>query len=167
MNSGRLIIFSGLPGSGKSTLASRLSFHLNATYLRIDTIEQGLRDICGIIEIGGQGYHLAHRIAQENLRLGRTVISDSVNPWPLTRMEWNNVAKVIGVPYLNIEITCSNKGEHQSRIESRISTVQGLKPVTWQDVVERDYRPWNEDRIQIDTGGKSIDESFAILLASV
>lgn len=42
-----LYIFAGLPGSGKSTLAKKLAQKLGATYLRIDTIEQGLRDTCG------------------------------------------------------------------------------------------------------------------------
>ncbi|MFP5386577.1 MAG: AAA family ATPase [Bacteriovoracia bacterium] len=45
MKKGTLIIFSGLPGSGKSTLASLLATHLKATYLRIDTLEQGLKDV--------------------------------------------------------------------------------------------------------------------------
>lgn len=44
MKVGTLIIFSGLPGSGKTTLASLLATKFKATYLRIDTIEQALRD---------------------------------------------------------------------------------------------------------------------------
>lgn len=39
-----LIIFSGLPGSGKSTIARALAQRLGAVYLRIDTIEQAIRD---------------------------------------------------------------------------------------------------------------------------
>ena len=39
-----LYIFSGLPGSGKSTLAINLSQYNKASYLRIDTIEQALKD---------------------------------------------------------------------------------------------------------------------------
>jgi len=37
-----LYIFSGLPGTGKSTLAKIIARKLNAVYIRIDTIEQGL-----------------------------------------------------------------------------------------------------------------------------
>jgi len=48
MGTGTLIIFAGLPGSGKSTLAAKLASRLAAAYLRIDTIEQGLRDVCGL-----------------------------------------------------------------------------------------------------------------------
>jgi len=92
MKLGALIIFSGLPGSGKSTLACQLASRLGATYLRIDTIEQGLREVCEISQIDGKGYRLTYRIAQENLRAGNIVIADSVNPWNLTRRECNEVA---------------------------------------------------------------------------
>ena len=37
----------GPPGSGKTALSQRLARDLKAVHLRIDTIEQGLRDLCG------------------------------------------------------------------------------------------------------------------------
>lgn len=40
-----LYIFSGLPDSGKTTLARMIARQFQATYLRIDTIEQTLRDL--------------------------------------------------------------------------------------------------------------------------
>ncbi|WP_225152486.1 AAA family ATPase [Bradyrhizobium sp. NBAIM08] len=39
-----LIVFGGLPGTGKTTIARELTARLAATYLRIDAIEQPLRD---------------------------------------------------------------------------------------------------------------------------
>ena len=39
-----LYIFSGLPGTGKTTLSQKLCKKIDAFYLRIDTIEQTLRD---------------------------------------------------------------------------------------------------------------------------
>ncbi len=41
-----LFILSGLPAAGKSTLSKLISQEYGAVYLRIDTIEQGLRDLC-------------------------------------------------------------------------------------------------------------------------
>ncbi len=38
-----LIVFGGLPGTGKTTVSRELTRRLEATYLRIDVIEQTLR----------------------------------------------------------------------------------------------------------------------------
>lgn len=164
---GTLIIFSGLPGSGKSTLASKLATALPATFIRIDTVEQGLRDICDIVQIDGKGYRLSYRLAQDNLRLGNIVIADSVNPENFTRQEWNAVATDIGSQFINVEILCSDKAEHQMRVETRGPSVPGAKSPTWDDVLNRTFHLWNEDRISIDTAGKSSDESFEELLAAI
>ena len=40
----RLIVFSGLPGSGKSTIARGLATKIGAVWLRIDSLEQAIRD---------------------------------------------------------------------------------------------------------------------------
>ncbi|MBT4161074.1 MAG: AAA family ATPase, partial [Gammaproteobacteria bacterium] len=69
-----LFVFSGLPGTGKSTIAQMLSIQVDGVYLRIDTIEQTLRDLCQI-DVEGEGYRLSYRIAQDNLKLGRNVVA--------------------------------------------------------------------------------------------
>lgn len=164
---GTLIIFSGLPGSGKSTLAMKLASALSATFVRIDTVEQGLRDLCDISEIDGKGYALSYRVAQDNLRLGNIVIADSVNPEHFTRKEWNAVATDIGADFINVEIFCSNKSEHKHRVESRGPSVQGSKPPTWEDVLNRTYHTWTDERIAMDTAGKTEEESFEDLLIEI
>jgi len=167
MNLGKLIIFSGLPGSGKSTLASLLAKELSAVYLRIDTVEQALEDICNIKDIEGQGYRLTYRIAQENLKCGNIVIADSVNPIPLCRHEWNAVAEDIGAKFINVELSCSNKADHQKRIETRDASIPGIKQPSWQNVLDRDYREWDMERVCIDTSGTSIKESLNSLLTEL
>jgi predicted kinase len=167
MKIGTLIIFSGLPGSGKSTLAAKLASTIGAAYVRIDTIEQGLRDICQISQMDGKGYELAHRISQENLRVGNMVIADSVNPWGLTRKAWNNVAEEVGANFINIEVVCSDKEEHRRRVESRGPSVPGLKVPTWEEILKRDYHPWSEEHHVLDTSGKNIEQSFEELLSVV
>lgn len=155
---GTLIIIADLPGVGKSTLAAKLASTIQATFVRIDTIEQGLKDVFGISKIDGGGYQLAHRIAQENLLLGNFVIADSVNPWEMTRNDWNNVAQGIGASFVNVEVICSDQDEHRKRVENRPSSIPGLKMPTWQDVVQREYHAWTSDRCVIDTAGKTEDE---------
>ena len=135
----KLYIFSGLPASGKSTLAMALSKKINATYLRIDSVEQGLKDICGMGKVEGEGYQLSYILAEDNLKLGNSVVADSVNPIQLSRTEWNNVAISCGVDFVNIEVVCSDKKEHKARAESRAVGVKNLTGPTWQQIENREY----------------------------
>jgi len=153
----RLYVFAGLPGSGKSTLSKRLSAHLGAVYLRIDTIEQALRDLCSF-EVEGEGYRLAYRLARDNLLIGSSVVADSCNPIELTRREWEQVARDAGAGFVNIEVVCSDVHEHRRRAETRVSEVAGLEQPTWQEIDTREYDAWTVDRIVVDTAGKSIGE---------
>jgi predicted kinase len=161
-----LWILAGLPGSGKSTLGARLAAHLGAAYLRIDTIEQALRDLCSV-RVHGEGYALAYRVAADNLRLGMSVVADSCNPIELTRREWESVARDVGCAFVNVEFTCSKLDEHRRRVETRPVAVPGLVMPTWQDVLAREYHAWTVERVVVDTAGRSERESFDELLAEV
>ena len=158
-----LYIFGGLPGTGKSTLARRLATHVRAVHLRIDTIEQAIRKAGGAVT-GGEGYVVAYDLAADNLRLGLSVVADSVNPWALTRSVWRGVALNADVAYAEIEVICSDQAEHRRRVETRVTDVDGLKLPSWADVVNRDYHAWPDEHIVIDTAGQTEDESFASLL---
>jgi predicted kinase len=158
-----LYIFAGLPGSGKSTLSQQLARRVNAVYLRIDTIEQALRDLCAI-DVQGEGYRLAYRIAADNLQLGISVVADSCNPIELTRREWEQVALAARARYVNIEVVCADGREHRRRVETRASAVPGLHQPTWHDVESREYHAWSVDRIVVDTAGRSEGTSVAELL---
>lgn len=156
-----LYIFSGLPGAGKSSLARLLAAERGAAWLRIDTIEQGLRDlsICKAW-VGNEGYRLAYRIAADNLRTDLSVVADSCNPIVPTREEWMAVAAENGATPINIEIVCSDRDEHRRRIETRTSEIPGLELPTWNDVTAREYHPWTGEHITVDTAGKTIEQSF-------
>ena len=166
MNEPTLYIFSGLPGSGKTTLSQLLARSLGAAYIRIDTIEQALRDLCAI-EVQGEGYRLAYRVAFDSLSVGINVVADSCNPIELTRREWEQVALSSGVRYVNIEVTCSDKAEHRRRVEGPASTVLGLTMPTWQEIEGREYHEWSVDRVIIDTAGRSESDSHRELLSKL
>ena len=154
-----LFIFSGLPVSGKSTLAKLIAKKYNAVYLRIDTVEQGLRDLCNL-DMQGEGYRLSYRIASDNLNLAHNVVADSCNPIILTRREWEDVAEKNNSIFVNIQILCSDKEEHKKRVETRDVEIFGLKSPTWEDIENREYHSWDRERIIIDTAGKTGKESF-------
>lgn len=161
-----LYVFSGLPGAGKSTLAQALARRLRAVYIRIDTIEQALKDFCAV-DVEGEGYEISYRITADNLRLGLGVVADSCNPIELTRNEWEKVATRSGARCVNIEIVCSDKVEHRARIETRPSTVPGLRLPTWKEVEDRGYQAWAKGRIVIDTSGKSESDCIEELVTAL
>ena len=158
-----LYIFSGLPGTGKSTLAALLSKHLGTSYLRVDTIEQSLKDICGL-EVYAEGYQIAYRLASDNLIQGLNVVGDSCNSVPESRVEWEQTDINSGAQYVNIEISCSNKIEHKIRVENRDSPVKGLALPSWESVKAREYHPWDSEIISIDTAGESPERSIQKLI---
>lgn len=161
-----LYIFSGLPGVGKSTLAKGLSRATRSTYLRIDTIEQAIRDLfCVAVE--AEGYRLSYRVASDNLANGLSVVADSCSPITHTRREWNEIALNAGAQFIDIEVVCSDLNEHQNRVENRNSEIPGLQMPTWQQVRCREYHPWDSDRITIDTASKSIADSLEELLVKI
>ncbi len=144
----------------------RIAQRIHAVYLRIDTIEQALRELCSV-DVQGEGYRFSYRIAADNLRLGMSVVADSCNPIELTRREWEQVALGAQAEYVNIEVTCSDAREHRLRVETRLSIVSGLRLPTWREVENREYHDWTVDRIVIDTADRPEVECVADLLSEL
>ena len=159
-----LVVFGGLPGAGKTTLARGLAQQLGATYVRIDTIEQALRNSRALAgDVGEAGYRVAYGLAADNLRLGRSVVADSVNPLKITRDAWRAVAAGADAQVIEIEAVCSDLVEHRRRVESRQSDIPGLSLPSWQDVLDREYEPWDRPHIVVDTATTGVDELLADL----
>lgn len=161
-----LIVFSGLPGTGKTTIARALSRQIGAVYLRIDVIEQAIRE-AGVLatDVGTSGYGVANALALSNLSLGHTVVADCVNPVEESRAAWKAIASTTGVELINIEVVCSDSQEHRRRVETRTGDIPGLVPPTWQSVSAHEYEPWDKMPLTIDTARLTVAESVSTIVA--
>ena len=113
------------------------------------------------------GYRVAYAVAEENLRIGRTVIADSVNPLRVTRDAWVEVASRAQVGAVEIEVKCSDVDEHRRRVEMRITDIPGLRLPTWEEVVSREYHAWDCKHLVIDTAGRTVEQNVNVLASAV
>lgn len=160
-----LIIFSGLPASGKSTIANMLAQKINAMYLRIDTIEQAIKNTGK--DVTTEGYWVAYGISEDNLKINQVVIVDSVNPLNLTRDAYRNIAINLNKPYLEIEVICSDPITHQKRAESRTSTIKGLTVPSWESILKHEYEAWERDHLIIDSAKLNIEDSVNEIIQAI
>jgi predicted kinase len=159
-----LIAFGGLPGTGKTTVAKSLARRLGATYLRIDTLEQAFVAAGNDrTEIGPAGYLAAYAVASDNLRLGQTVVADSVNSLNLTRQAWRNVALNADARIFEIELICSDVAAHRMRVEGRKPDIPDFELPTWKSVLERQYDPWESEHLVIDTANLSAEQVVEVI----
>jgi predicted kinase len=159
-----LVVLSGLPGAGKTTIARELAVALGAVHVRIDSIEQALRNAG--LTVYDEGYRVAYAVAEDNLRLGRIVIADCVNPWPLTRREWQSVADRAAARAVSVEVVCSDVDEHRRRVESRSPDIAHHRVPTWSEVMAHDYRPWDEERLIVDTARLNVPQSVQAIVSA-
>ena len=135
-----LIILSGLPGTGKTTIARLLATALRAT----GQMPADMRDY---------GYRVAHRVAEDNLRLGHHAVADCVNAFDVTRRDWHAVAGRAGARALGVELSCSDPAIHQGRIDARRPDA----PPDWNAIQARPYALWIHADIHLDTTMMSAD----------
>ena len=159
-----LIIFGGLPGAGKTAIARELAREIGAVHLRIDSIEQAIRST-GVVHqsLDDAGYRVGYAVAEDNLRIGRPVIADSVNPLRLTRDAWVEVANRVQVTAIEIEVKCSDASEHRRRVETRATDIPRLRLPTWEEVMSREYHRWDREHLVIDTAGRTVEYTVKIL----
>jgi predicted kinase len=161
-----LIVFGGLPGVGKTALARAVAERLTATYLRVDAVEAALWQ-AGVARdqpTGLAAYVVAHTVAEGSLAVGAPVVIDAVNPVEAARRGWRDLAHRLVQPLRVIEVVCLDATEHRRRVESRTADLEGHTVPTWRDVRDREYEPWDEPRLTVDTAAESPTECLARVL---
>lgn len=167
-----LISVGGLPATGKSTVARALAAELLAAYVRVDTIETAISRSEGQHEPTNDwelppGYQVGHDVAADQLRIGLDVVVESVNPVGASRDAWRDTGSSAGGHVIEVEIVCSDVDEHRRRAEERVTDIAGLVTPTWEQITNREYEPWERNRIVIDTAILSIEESVQRIRATV
>ena len=154
MMSQKLIILAGLPGSGKSMLAEALSRHFSLPLFSIDPIEAAMwRNGLSREQTGIAAYGVAEALADEQLRLGHSVIVDAVNPIEAPRAAWRGLAAKYRADLKIIECVCADQAVHRRRIEARIRNIEGMPEITWARVEQRraECETWIDARLTLDT----------------
>lgn len=164
MMSGVLVVVSGLPGAGKSSLADALGKDLGAAVLSIDPIEAAIWR-CGIppsFETGVAAYEVVAVLAEHQLRLGLTVIADSVSSLEVARNMWRLAVSRAGAPMRAVEVICSDDDVHRQRLGGRERGIEIFPEPSWDDVLRRrdEWEPWTDDHVVVDSI-RGLDENVA------
>jgi len=64
---------------------------------------------------------------------------------------------------VNIQVICSDKHEHQRRVETRKIDIPGLTPPTWQCVLDHEYEAWESAPFKTDTALTSPAQAVAMI----
>jgi predicted kinase len=161
-----LIVIGGLPGTGKTSLASGLARVLDAMHVSVQTIERAIRVSTSIADaVGSVGYDVAYALAEDNLRLGRSVVADGVNPLAATRARWRAVATRAAVAFVDVEVICSDAVEHRRRVEAGRRDIGRRSVPTSDEIMALQYEPWAGEHTVIDTARRPVDECVIALHA--
>lgn len=158
----------GLPATGKSTVASALIRQTGFAYVRVDRIEQAIIGSAALRPpLGPVGYTVAYEVAAEQVKYGVSVVAECVNPLGVTRDAWRAVAADHGARLLEVELICTDQAVHRERVRTREVDIQGLALPSWQQIVDREYEPWDRDHLVIDTATSPSAAAVAAILAAV
>jgi predicted kinase len=164
-----LIVFGGLPGVGKSVLARAVARAHRAAYVRVDAVEAAMwrAGVARDQPTGLAAYVVAYAVAEGSLEGGADVVVDAVNPVEAARQGWRRLADSLATPLRVIEVVCLDETEHRLRVETRTADIEGHTYPSWREVQEREYEPWDEPRLTVDTGAASPEECLAQVLGYI
>jgi predicted kinase len=151
----KLIVLTGLPGSGKTTIAEGVAHKLGYPVFSVDPIESSMLSV-GMkrnYTTGLAAYRVAQILADENLRLGQSVIIDAVNAVPEARQAWEKLARKYKAKLIIIECVYGDETLHRDRVTARVRRLPGFNELTWQEVQEdrKRYKKWQRKHLILDS----------------
>ena len=117
-------------------------------------------------QTGIAAYGVAQALAEEQLRLGHSVIVDAVNPVEAPRAAWRGLAAKYRADLKIIECVCTDQATHRRRIEARVRNIEGMAEVSWARVEERraGYEAWTDPRLTLDTSAQPPERLLALAI---
>ncbi len=154
-----LVLVSGYTGSGKSSLAEAVAQTIGASTVSFDWVMSALRsfpEVWGVVETPVErqrsvGWTLMARVAEQQLRAGRSVVLDLVAR-SATLDLWADVAERNGAKVVVLECVCSDAEVHRSRVVGRVRDIPGWYELSVADV-ERSraaYQPLPGPKLVVD-----------------
>jgi predicted kinase len=162
-----LVIFSGLPGAGKSTLADRLARELRWPLLRID-------DVAGKVppdadyQFWDEKVLVLLTIAEEQLKLGLSVITDSVF-MGADRLHAQEIAQKHNAIFRPVYCFVSNEAIWEKRVTERIDTLGHSNVATWEQIQHQRqwFAPWQSSTGLFIDAIDSVEQNYAKILEFV
>lgn len=140
-------------------MADRLAAELDATVASFDWVMSGLRAVPAVwthvehpVERQRRvGWNLLSRIAEQQLRSGRSCILDLVAREE-PRREWADLADRYDAWFAVVECTLDDTDVHRSRVDGRQRDIPGWYELAWEDVTRGRamYEPLREPKVVID-----------------
>jgi predicted kinase len=159
-----LVVFGGLPGTGKTTVSRTVAARVGAAFVRVDELEVAMwrSGIAREQPTGLAAYAVAEAVVESCLGVGASAVVDAVNPVEPARRAWRDLARRTGAMLRVVEVVCSDPVEHRRRVERREADIDGQRMPSWREVTEREYEPWSEDRLVLDTSRRDVDHAGAV-----
>ncbi|MEM1076976.1 MAG: AAA family ATPase [Pseudomonadota bacterium] len=162
-----LVGLSGVPGVGKSTIARAFAGETGALWLRVDHVEQAMREShIQTDDLADGGYAALQAVAAAALEHGFDVLAHSLNPIQLTQVAWRAATAEKNGRHLDVELSFSDKAAHRQRVEIRASDVPGRALSDWPAVLDRRYEPFTSADLQLDTGALTVAKAAARIRAA-
>jgi predicted kinase len=153
------VVVTGWTGAGKTTIAEALAGELAATVASFDWLMSALRshgDVWSVVEAPVDlqrrvGWDLLSRVAQQQLRSGRSCVLDLVAR-EQPRKEWAQMARDHGASFAVVECVCTDLETHRIRVDGRRREIPGWYELEWEWVERgrRLYEPLDEPKVVID-----------------
>jgi predicted kinase len=148
------IVMRGYPGTGKSTIARAIATALHAPLIDRDILRQKAVDIFGNLpQVGRFSYELMFALAEEQLRLGLSVVVDMPLTYRRTYEQSQELAKTFHMPMLVVHCQCPPEVQKR-RLEGRKGKVSEFQITSWDE-----WMQWKSRFEDFDDGGCIIDTS--------